>query len=76
MVKKILMMRTVPAKLTPKLIAEIDELVKAGWYASRSEALRDGARNIVEKHKLKELEKAVTEDNQWALHGNSRSQKV
>jgi len=63
------MMETIPAKLTPRLIAEIDKLVEAGWYSSRSEALRDAARIIVQKHKLKELENAVKEDIEWALYG-------
>ena len=69
MVKHSSMMETIPAKLTPRLIAEIDKLVEAGWYSSRSEALRDAARIIVQKHKLKELENAVKEDIEWALYG-------
>jgi len=62
-------MESIPAKLTKRLIGEIDELVKAGWYSSRSELLRDAARKIVEQKKLLELEKAVEEDIEWGLHG-------
>jgi len=62
-------METIPAKLTKRLILEIDDLVKIGWYGSRSELLRDAARKIVEQKKLLELEKAVEEDIAWGLHG-------
>jgi putative addiction module CopG family antidote len=61
-------LETVTAKLTPRLAAEIDALVDEGWYANRSEAIRDAVRNLVEKKDLARLEKAVNEDIEWALH--------
>lgn len=60
---------TVPAKLTPKLIAELDELVKEGWYANRSEAVRDAVRELVEKMRLETLQEAIKKDIEWGLHG-------
>jgi Arc/MetJ-type ribon-helix-helix transcriptional regulator len=39
-------LETVTAKLTPRLAAEIDALVEEGWYANRSEAIRDAVRNL------------------------------
>ena len=62
-------METVPAKLTPKLIQEIDELVKIGWYANRSEAIRDAVRELIERKRLVKLRKAVEEDIEWGLYG-------
>jgi putative addiction module CopG family antidote len=61
-------LETVTAKLTPRLAAEIDALVEDGWYANRSEAIRDAVRNLVDKKNLARLEKAVNEDIEWALH--------
>lgn len=61
---------TVPAKLTHKLLEEMDELVKEGWYANRSELLRDAVRELIRKLKLQRLEAAIKEDIQWGLHGD------
>ncbi len=62
-------METVPAKLTARLTREIDELVEEGWYASRSEAIRDAVRELIERKKMVRLKKAVREDIEWGLHG-------
>jgi len=62
-------MNTIPVKLTPKLIAEADALIKAGWYSSRSELLRDAVRRILEEKKFVMLEEAIREDIEWGLHG-------
>ena len=62
-------MDAIPAKLTPKLVAEVDLLVKEGWYASRSELLRDAVRKMVEEKRLFMLEESVREDIEWGLHG-------
>ncbi|MDI6888379.1 MAG: ribbon-helix-helix domain-containing protein [Methanocellales archaeon] len=62
-------MESIPAKLTPKLITELDELVKEGWYSNRSEAIRDAVRELVERKKLELLEEAIEEDIRWGLYG-------
>ncbi|KAF5424775.1 MAG: Transcriptional regulator, contains Arc/MetJ-type RHH (ribbon-helix-helix) DNA-binding domain [Candidatus Methanocomedens sp.] len=63
-------MQIIPAKLTSKLVAELDALIKEGWYANRSEAIRDAVRSMVERKQLARLEAAVEEDIQWGLHGD------
>jgi Arc/MetJ-type ribon-helix-helix transcriptional regulator len=47
-------MKTVvlPLRLPRKLVEEIDYLVKAGLYESRSEALRDAVRRLIESRTL------------------------
>lgn len=60
-------METITAKLTKRLTAEIDELINQGWYANRSEAIRDAVRNLIEKKKLAMLENAIKEDVEWGL---------
>jgi len=62
-------MQTIPAKVTERLVMELDELVKQGWYASRSEAIRDAIRELVKKTKLDRLEQAIREDIRWGLYG-------
>ncbi|MEM2994808.1 MAG: ribbon-helix-helix domain-containing protein [Candidatus Bathyarchaeia archaeon] len=41
-----------PLRLPKKLIEEIDYLVKAGIYESRSEAIRDAVRRLIESRRL------------------------
>ncbi|MCK4327945.1 MAG: ribbon-helix-helix protein, CopG family [Candidatus Diapherotrites archaeon] len=62
-------METVPAKLTQRLVMELDELVKEGWYANRSEAVRDAVRELVEKMRVELLEEAIKKDIEWGLYG-------
>lgn len=63
------MMKTVPAKLTERLIMEAEELIKEGWYANKSELIRDALRELISKTKLQKLEKAIKEDIEWGLYG-------
>ena len=60
---------TIPAKLTYKLVEEMDGLVKEGWYANRSELVRDAIRELIRKLKLQRLEAAIKEDIQWGIYG-------
>ena len=62
-------MKTVPAKLTERLVFEAEELIKEGWYANKSELIRDAVRELINKTKLQKLEKAVKEDVEWGLYG-------
>lgn len=58
----------IPAKITTKLLAEMDDIIKEGWYANRSELIRDSVRETVRKLKAERLEAAIKQDIQWALH--------
>jgi len=62
-------METVPAKITNKLLLELDRIVEEGWYADRSEAIRDAVRELVEKMKIERLETAIKKDIEWGLRG-------
>ena len=62
-------METVPAKLTRRIIIEMEELIKQGWYANKSELIRDAIRELVKKQKVVQLESAIKEDIQWGLYG-------
>lgn len=62
-------MDSVPAKMTERLVQELDRLVEEGRYTSRSEAIRDAVREVVERRKLHRLEAAIQEDIEWDLRG-------
>ena len=62
-------MLTVPTKLTERLVLEAEELIKEGWYANKSELIRDAVRDLINKVKLQKLEKAIKEDIKWGLYG-------
>lgn len=62
-------MEVLAAKITPKLVSEIDELVQEGWYANRSEVIRDAVRELVQRLKAEKLEQAIKEDVEWGLRG-------
>mgnify|MGYP001577918535 CR=1 FL=1 len=60
-------METVQAKLTKKLVIEMKELIDEGWYANKSELIRDAVRNLLNKSKAERLEAAIKEDVEWGL---------
>lgn len=62
-------METVPAKLTKRIILEMEELVEQGWYANKSELIRNAIRELIKKQKLVQLESSIKEDVQWGLYG-------
>ncbi len=64
-------MKTIPAKITERLDLEAEELIKEGWYANKSELVRDAIRDLVARKRLQRLEKAIREDVEWGLHGRS-----
>ena len=65
-------METVPAKLTKKLVLEAEELIEEGWYANKSELIRDAVRELIRKRKAERIEEAIKEDVIWGLYGKKR----
>ena len=59
----------VSEKLTKRLLEEANELIKEGWYANKSELIRDAVRDLINKSKMQKLEKAIKEDIKWGLYG-------
>ena len=64
----VLHMENMTVKITPRLINELDNLIQEGWYSSRSEAIRDAVRELVDKRRYAKMRKAVEEDIKWGLH--------
>ncbi|MBI5061399.1 MAG: ribbon-helix-helix protein, CopG family [Candidatus Aenigmarchaeota archaeon] len=55
--------------MTRRLVEEMDELVEDGWYANRSELIRDAVRDAIRRVHAERLEAALKEDVDWGLHG-------
>ncbi|MBI3587846.1 ribbon-helix-helix protein, CopG family [Candidatus Micrarchaeota archaeon] len=64
-------MEAIPAKLTHRLVEEMDELVQDGWYANRSELIRDAVRTAIRRLHAERLEAALREDVEWGLSGKN-----
>ncbi len=62
-------METVPAKLTRRIVIEMEGIIKEGWYANKSELIRDAIRDLIKKQKVTQLESAIKKDIQWGLYG-------
>ncbi|HLC84688.1 MAG TPA: ribbon-helix-helix domain-containing protein [Candidatus Nanoarchaeia archaeon] len=62
-------MEVIPTKITPRLVEEIDEIIHEGWYANRSEFIRDAVRDMIKRLKADRLEAAIKADVRWGLHG-------
>jgi Arc/MetJ-type ribon-helix-helix transcriptional regulator len=60
---------TTEAKLTPKLLEELENLIKEGWYTDRSEAIRDAVRKLIMERRLSKEERNIVKDVKWGLHG-------
>ena len=60
---------TTEAKLTPKLLEELENIIKEGWYTDRSEAIRDAVRKLIMERRLSKEERNIVKDVEWGLHG-------
>ena len=62
-------MKTIPAKITPRLEMEMEEIIKEGWYASKSDFVRTAIRELIRKIRAERLEASIKEDVEWGLRG-------
>lgn len=53
--------QSVPVSLPSELVGDLDELVEAGAFSSRSEALRYGARLVLREQRLARLHDVTAE---------------
>ena len=60
---------TTEAKLTPKLLEELENIIQEGWYTDRSEAIRDAVRKLIMERRLSKEERNIIKDVEWGLHG-------
>ena len=60
-------MKTISVELPDRAAEEIDQLVRAGWFASESEAVRAAVLDFVRRNRVELLEHFQREDIAWAL---------
>ncbi|CAD6494260.1 MAG: hypothetical protein CHKLHMKO_00682 [Candidatus Argoarchaeum ethanivorans] len=60
---------TIEAKLTPKLLEELEKFIQKGWYADRNDAIRDAVRKLIRDKKFTKEELNIIEDVEWGLRG-------
>ena len=56
---------TLEAKLTPKLLEELENIIQEGWYTDSSEAIRDAVRKLITERKLSKEERNIIKDVKW-----------
>lgn len=59
---------SVPTKFPEKLKEAMDDAVEEGWYANRSELVRDAVRKQLKEMKADRLEEAIKKDVEWGLN--------
>ena len=59
--------KSVPTKFPEKMVDELNEAVESGYYANRSELVRDAVRERLRELKADRLEDAIKEDVEWGL---------
>lgn len=62
-------METIQAKLTPKLLEEVEKLIKEGLYVDRDEAIRDAIRRLIREIRYTKEEENLLKDAEWGLYG-------
>ena len=62
-------LETIEAKLTPKLLEEVEKMIKEGLYADRDEAIRDAIRRLIREIRYSVEEENLLKDAEWGLYG-------
>ena len=62
-------MEIIQTKLTPKLLEEVEKLIKEGLYVDRDEAIRDAIRRLIREIKYSVEEENLLKDAEWGLYG-------
>ena len=60
-------METIQVELPPRLAKELDAIVKAGWFNSRSEVILAALREYVQRQSFELAEHFQLEDIDWVL---------
>ena len=61
--------QVIEAKLTSKLLEEVEKLIKKGLYADRDEAIRDAIRRLIREIRYSAQEENLLKDAEWGLYG-------
>jgi hypothetical protein len=56
--------------LPPRLEAQVQTYVQAGWVTDPNTLIIEALRRYLEAHQMELMEKYLLEDIEWGLHGN------
>ncbi len=65
-------MKTLKVSLPDKLIAEIENYVKYGWFTNAEEVIRFSLQEFIRHNRPKLMEQFMKEDIEWALKTKSQ----
>jgi Arc/MetJ-type ribon-helix-helix transcriptional regulator len=60
---------TLQTDVPPRLLAEMQSLLDAGWFGSLDEVVLDALRRFVDTHREDLMQGLVREDVEWGLRG-------
>ena len=62
---------TTEAKLTPKLLEELENIIEEGWYIDRSDdgTIKDSVRNLTIGRRFSKEWRNIVKDVLWGLSG-------
>ena len=62
---------TTEAKLTPKLLEELENTIEEGWYTDRRDdgTIKDSVRNLTIERRLPKEGRNIVKDVLWGLSG-------
>jgi hypothetical protein len=60
----------VVVNVPPRLFAQLETLVKEGWYTDVDSLVVEALRRYLEAHNLDLSEQFIRQDVDWGLHGN------
>ena len=63
-------MRTIQTKVPERLFKKAEALVKEGWFRDEKDIFSEAIRRFLDSHQSELMEKFVSDDVEWGLHGN------
>ena len=60
-------MKTINVSLPNKLVVEVENYVKSGWFTDEAELIRVALQEFIRHNRLKLMEQFMKEDIEWAL---------
>lgn len=59
---------TVQATLPTRLLAQVESLIREGWFQDMDDLVTDALRRLLDTHRPELMERYIREDVEWGLH--------
>ena len=60
---------TVQTTLPTRLLAQVESLIREGWFQDMDDLVTDALRRLLDTHRPELMERYIREDVEWGLHG-------